>query len=1435
MSRPASIPRPYPGIRPFEEADSSIFFGREAQVNDLITKLETSRFVAVVGSSGSGKSSMVKAGLLPTLKLGLLRDVDDWHSLVIRAGSHPFRTLAEQILRRHLGLSEDAEISREQALRVEGLAVELRKCPGGLADILRQFDWPHHVHFALVVDQFEEIFGFRTSAQPAVSRDDVERLVQLLLKTAAAPIPAPPSSESPPAAAAELSTRVWTVLTMRSDFIGQCEVFPALAEAVSNSQFLVPVLNEQQKEDAIRRPGQHVPGATYRPFEIEPALVRMIVNDSGDQMDQLPLMQHSLMRTWAEATLRWAGEEEARRLRAMEGEINARLRGTAAGEGQGTRLILPTDYVPLSQALNQHAEAAWEKILTQKPPQPAQEALTRPLFLSLCDWSPDGAVIRRRPTVESVLALTGASLADVEAVIRTFQEDERNFILPILPPVVPGNPAPSLSPTDVLDISHEALLRQWKTYRRWQEENRKDITELRDLCRRSQLFQENPIRVLSKEDLSNFKKWKLTKTDAWAQRYVLKEDWPALQGIEKLFAASDLSLKQADRYKRAYAKVAAAFIFFGALIALAGLIEAGRRTKKANEAEEVATRRTTVSLSRSIGSSAGNGSISDEESDTLWDIARLAKTDEPVRTALLDDWFSSAARFNRGANPAGDGIGTAMGLSLGVHFHATGKANLLMDKIVNQGTSDFSTYGDSENNWRLLGQFFDSSALHARLEALIEKFEQGKALDTSVGDACMIIKLLAARSAVASDWRKGSPAGAATQLIKAANSTNSNYNIAPFEDALQALASKMDATDATTVAEQLIKALESSQVSDAPLEEYREDHSCEFAKVLASLLAKLDDKTAAPLAKRGVAHLLRALDTLFNAYNPEGFDAALTGLMPKVDAAAAAAMAESLVKKLEDPQTEAAKRPGLALALAILMSRLDSSAASLAQRGVDQLLTTLSQRPQNDSSGGADSLAEMLAGPVSRLDLAAAPVVQRVAHSVVGILAKSEFISRFDLIWPALPGLMTKLDAASVFPVAKRLIEMLNSTQHVFPGRRAKMAALLKILALKLNGSEVTTLTNQLVENSLPIDDDEVAALSYLLQSLDVAAAAALAKKLVDNPGPLDERHATALSCLLDKLDGATAAVLAKRGADKVLQKMQAAEPGDFEGRADLVQALQALLTKLEAGAAEPLALQGADQWVKTLESEQIRWGYDFSPLLAQPLTRLTARLKAADITAFAEQSLQALEHTSIHAPFLIHRCSRTVAGLAENLDPSGRRIIRHRLLSLLVGKLLKAVNEDKTESGGNDKKWESSARQLAEYFCQSAFVLPPKEKEMLLSCILWFILADASPASEDQTRENNIRRVTIEALATLDVPALAGILKWPQCRGEAQQLVLTALEQKTHGEFHGDIWQFVAFAAKTCYPGVDLDGPAGRISLKDMLQAVSKPLNLTAAKSGQP
>jgi hypothetical protein len=260
---------PYPGLRPFQQDEAHLFFGREPQVEDMLARLEEHRFLAVIGTSGCGKSSLVRAGLIPALEQGFLSDAEPgWRIAVMRPGRAPFGHLTTELL-------QDAALGRERHHTSEAaslLQATLRRGPLGLVEAVRESHLPEGLNLLLVVDQFEEIFRYRDRA---TNVNDADAFVNLLLASAQSR-----QSDVP----------IYVVITMRSDFIGDCVLFPDLPEAINDSQFLTPRLTREQYRAAIVEPALVVNGQLAEP------LVHRLLNDLRGEPDQLPVLQHALMR-----------------------------------------------------------------------------------------------------------------------------------------------------------------------------------------------------------------------------------------------------------------------------------------------------------------------------------------------------------------------------------------------------------------------------------------------------------------------------------------------------------------------------------------------------------------------------------------------------------------------------------------------------------------------------------------------------------------------------------------------------------------------------------------------------------------------------------------------------------------------------------------------------------------------------------------------------------------------------------------------------------------------------------------------------------------------------------------------------------------------------------------------------------------------------------
>ena len=465
---------PYPGLRPFHRDEADIFFGRDEQVDQLLLRLGKSRFLAVVGPSGCGKSSLVHTGLLNALDAGLLAGAGlHWRIATMQPGSHPMQNLANALVG-HLGMDSNSPacqyrqhcpIALIQALQTPEespqsqhtalLLASLRRGPLGLLEILRDQPLPANTNLLLVVDQFEEIFRYREHQD----RDEADAFVALLLRSLK-------DSELP----------IYIVMTMRSDFLGDCALFPGLPETLNDSQFLTPRLNREQRRVAITGPAKVCGG------EVEPALVNRLLNDMGADPDQLPILQHALMRLWTDACKR---DDKPLVLKLSEYE--------ALGGWEN--------------ALSNHADEALAELDQQ------QQVLAEILFRALSERSGAKRDTRRPVTLQAVADIAGVSMDKLIPVIDVFRQAERSFILP--PQGLP------LTKETLLDISHESLIRQWQRMKDWVEQEAQSAETYRRLEQSALLHSQKKGRLLQGLDLFPVLDWRKREkpNPAWAARY----------------------------------------------------------------------------------------------------------------------------------------------------------------------------------------------------------------------------------------------------------------------------------------------------------------------------------------------------------------------------------------------------------------------------------------------------------------------------------------------------------------------------------------------------------------------------------------------------------------------------------------------------------------------------------------------------------------------------------------------------------------------------------------------------------------------------------------------------------------------------------------------------------------------------------------------------
>jgi WD40 repeat protein len=470
---------PFPGLRPFEADEDYLFFGRERQTDELLRKLRTTRFLSILGRSGSGKSSLVRSGMIPTLYGGgMTRAGSSWRVAIMRPGEDPLGNLALALAAPGALAAPEARGTPEgkESLTSAFFETTLRASQRGLIECIRQARIRPTDNILVLVDQFEELFRYRRSRR-VVGRDEAVAFVKLLL------------------AARESEVPCYIAITMRSDFIGDCMEFGTLPEVINDGIYLVPRMTRDELRSAITGPVA-VGGAT-----IAPRLVSRLLNDVGDDPDQLPILQHALMRTWEQ----WEAGKSS-------GPLDLHHY-----EGIGT----------MREALSRHAEESYGELDARG------QAIAEKLFKALTDKGSDVRGVRRPAPMSEICALTGASLEVVAAVVECFRKPGRSFLMP--PAGVP------LGLDSILDISHESLMRLWERLSAWSDDEARAGQLYLNVARAAQRHEEGVAALWRDPELQLALTWreKEAPTAEWAARYD--------PSFERAMAFLDASREERDR------------------------------------------------------------------------------------------------------------------------------------------------------------------------------------------------------------------------------------------------------------------------------------------------------------------------------------------------------------------------------------------------------------------------------------------------------------------------------------------------------------------------------------------------------------------------------------------------------------------------------------------------------------------------------------------------------------------------------------------------------------------------------------------------------------------------------------------------------------------------------------------------------------------------
>jgi WD40 repeat protein len=454
----AKIFNPFPGLRPFTIEESHLFFGREGQSDEVLNLLTNNRFAAVIGTSGSGKSSLMYCGVVPTLHGGFVTGAgSDWKIMATRPGQSPINNLASTLTDHQFdNLSEE-----DQIIKKSQLAAILSSSSKGLVEAIQNTQTNKKENILLLVDQFEELFRFKKSTKDSSAYNESLAYVKLLLE-------AVKQSEVP----------IYMVLTMRSDFIGECAQFPNLTSMINESHYLIPQMTREDFRECIVGPVA-VGGGT-----ISSHLVQELLNDTGDNPDQLPILQHALMRTWNY----WENNTSTKEPITIE-------HYEAIGK--------------MEKALSEHANEAYDELNER------EKIVCESIFKTITEKGADNRGIRHPTKISDIAQIAKSDLNEISTILNKFRSGNRSFLTPSLSAI-------SIVHEDTyLDISHESLMRIWNKLIAWVDEEANAVNMYIRLCDASALFQQGKTGLWRPPDLQLALNWKDKKqpTLKWAQRF----------------------------------------------------------------------------------------------------------------------------------------------------------------------------------------------------------------------------------------------------------------------------------------------------------------------------------------------------------------------------------------------------------------------------------------------------------------------------------------------------------------------------------------------------------------------------------------------------------------------------------------------------------------------------------------------------------------------------------------------------------------------------------------------------------------------------------------------------------------------------------------------------------------------------------------------------
>lgn len=452
----ATLQNPFPGLRPFKVNEAHLFFGREGQSEEVLVNLKKNKFAAVLGASGSGKSSLIYCGLLPILYGGFLHNGrSKWKVVISRPGHNPIEMLAKSMAQT-FGTSKNPEHIDNDIFINQAM---LKRSASGICNVIQQYNVSKDENILILIDQFEELLRYQQQNTKSDAANQAEHFVNLIVNTVL-----------------QTTLPVYVVITMRSDFIGDCSPFQELTKLINDSHYLIPRMTREDYCKAITGPIAVGGG------NISTQLVQMLLNEMGNNPDELPIMQHALMRTWNY----WTKNSDT-----------SQPIGIEHYEAVGR----------MERALSIHANEAFDELDFD------QRKICEIIFKSITEKGADNRGIRRPTMVKELASIAQTTNEQIISIVDVFRKNGRTFLTP--------SAEIEINENTFIDISHESLMRVWDKLKNWVEEETSAVKMYKRLAESAELYDLGKTSLWGPPDLQLAINWREKQQPnlAWAVRH----------------------------------------------------------------------------------------------------------------------------------------------------------------------------------------------------------------------------------------------------------------------------------------------------------------------------------------------------------------------------------------------------------------------------------------------------------------------------------------------------------------------------------------------------------------------------------------------------------------------------------------------------------------------------------------------------------------------------------------------------------------------------------------------------------------------------------------------------------------------------------------------------------------------------------------------------